>query len=159
MAKRYTTIIYGGAGEEENPFRRGFAIIWIVTLHLLDSRLYGLHHRVAVMEGWRKALFQPAATFLDDLVTELSSLSQERHSLRQEGDLEILLDARIIGATTSGAAKYRELLTAKAAGVVLVEEAGEVLESHILSSLSGKTDGLEATKHLILIGDHKQLRP
>jgi len=104
-------------------------------------------------------LFQPAATFLDDLVTELSSLSQERHSLRQEGDLEILLDARIIGATTSGATKYRELLTAKAAGVVLVEEAGEVLESHILSSLSGKTDGLEATKHLILIGDHKQLRP
>lgn len=36
---------------------------------------------------------------------------------------------------------------------MLVEEAGEVLEAHILSSLNS------GTKNLILIGDHKQLRP
>ena len=34
-----------------------------------------------------------------------------------------------------------------------MEEAGEVLEAHVLSSLQ------PTTKHLILIGDHKQLRP
>jgi hypothetical protein len=39
------------------------------------------------------------------------------------------------------------------AGIVLVEEAGELLEAHVLTSLS------PSTKHLILIGDHKQLRP
>jgi superfamily I DNA and/or RNA helicase len=31
--------------------------------------------------------------------------------------------------------------------------AGEILESHILTALSPET------KHLVLIGDHKQLRP
>jgi hypothetical protein len=39
------------------------------------------------------------------------------------------------------------------AGVVLVEEAGELLEAHVLTSLTS------ATQHLIMIGDHKQLRP
>lgn len=37
--------------------------------------------------------------------------------------------------------------------VVIVEEAAEVLEAHILTSLSS------STQHLILIGDHEQLRP
>lgn len=37
--------------------------------------------------------------------------------------------------------------------MVVVEEAAEVLEAHILTSLSDSTD------HLILIGDHEQLRP
>jgi len=37
--------------------------------------------------------------------------------------------------------------------IVLVEEAGEILESHILTALGPET------QQLILIGDHKQLRP
>jgi hypothetical protein len=36
---------------------------------------------------------------------------------------------------------------------VVCEEAAEVLESHILASLSPQTE------QLILIGDHEQLRP
>ena len=38
-------------------------------------------------------------------------------------------------------------------GVILVEEAGEVLEAHVLAALT------PATKQLIMIGDHLQLRP
>lgn len=38
-------------------------------------------------------------------------------------------------------------------GVVIVEEAAEILECHVLTSLSIHTE------HLIMIGDHKQLRP
>ena len=52
----------------------------------------------------------------------------------------------MIGATTSGAAKNKAMLDAAEATVVLVEEAGEILESHVITSLSS------ATKHLILIG-------
>ena len=37
--------------------------------------------------------------------------------------------------------------------VVMVEEAAEVLEAHVLTSLHPQL------KHLVLIGDHKQLRP
>ena len=36
---------------------------------------------------------------------------------------------------------------------MIVEEAAEVLESHIVTSLTRECE------HLILIGDHKQLRP
>ena len=37
--------------------------------------------------------------------------------------------------------------------VVVIEEAAEVMEHHILASLA------PSTQHLILIGDHQQLRP
>ena len=52
-----------------------------------------------------------------------------------------------------GAAKYRELLQRLRPRITIVEEAAEVLESHIVTSL---TPGCQ---HLILIGDHQQLRP
>jgi hypothetical protein len=44
---------------------------------------------------------------------------------------------------------FRELIKAARPSVLLVEEAGEILESHVLTALS---DGIE---HMILIGDHK----
>nr|XP_018911148.1 PREDICTED: NFX1-type zinc finger-containing protein 1-like [Bemisia tabaci] len=68
-------------------------------------------------------------------------------------DLSVLRKKRIIACTTTAAAKYSDLLNRISPGVLLVEEAGEILESHVLAALSPKT------KHLILIGDHKQLRP
>ena len=37
--------------------------------------------------------------------------------------------------------------------IVMVEELAEVLEAHIVAALSLRT------QHLILIGDHRQLRP
>lgn len=52
-----------------------------------------------------------------------------------------------------GAAKFRKLLQRLKPRITIVEEAAEVLESHIVTSL---TPGCQ---HLILIGDHKQLRP
>ncbi|KAL7565937.1 hypothetical protein ACA910_008397 [Epithemia clementina (nom. ined.)] len=92
-------------------------------------------------------------TALHALVNEFMDLQRERHALSQDTYLQILRDARIIGATTSGAARYRELLSEVSPSIVIVEEAGEVLEAHILASLAVDT------KHLVLIGDHKQLRP
>ncbi|GBN77162.1 NFX1-type zinc finger-containing protein 1 [Araneus ventricosus] len=67
--------------------------------------------------------------------------------------IDILKSAFIIGVTTTGAAKYRELIRSTGAAILIVEEAAEVLESHIIASL------MPTTQHLILIGDHKQLRP
>lgn len=59
----------------------------------------------------------------------------------------------IIRCTTTAAAKYVQALQSISPGVLVVEEAGEILESHALTALGPKT------KQLILIGDHKQLRP
>ncbi|KAF8624034.1 hypothetical protein AX17_007240 [Amanita inopinata Kibby_2008] len=70
-----------------------------------------------------------------------------------EKDSQILQSKRIVGCTTTGAAKYTELIQAASPSVLLVEEAGEILESHILTALGREKN------QLILIGDHKQLRP
>ncbi|KAJ2983613.1 hypothetical protein NUW58_g6220 [Xylaria curta] len=70
-----------------------------------------------------------------------------------ERELTVLRSKRIIACTTTAAAKYVRMLNSARPGVVLVEEAGEILESHVLTALGPDT------KQLILIGDHKQLRP
>uniref|UniRef100_A0A8C9W6D5 Zinc finger NFX1-type containing 1 n=1 Tax=Scleropages formosus TaxID=113540 RepID=A0A8C9W6D5_SCLFO len=73
--------------------------------------------------------------------------------IRMRQDLCVLQEARVIGMTTTGAAKYRRALQEVRPRLVIVEEAAEVLEAHIITTLS------RACQHLILIGDHQQLRP
>ena len=73
--------------------------------------------------------------------------------IKTQGELHALKDAVVIGMTTTGAAKYRALLEEIKPTIVVVEEAAEVLEAHIITSLT------KNTQHLILIGDHQQLRP
>ena len=72
---------------------------------------------------------------------------------RQYRCLQILKRARVVGMTTTGAAIHQELLNKLRAPVVFVEEAAEVLESNLLATLTPHV------KHLVLIGDHKQLKP
>lgn len=80
-------------------------------------------------------------------------LLNERKDLLLMQDKELLKNARIVAMTTTGASKYAKLIDAIAPKVTIIEEAAEVPESHIVASLTKKTE------HLILIGDHKQLRP
>ena len=55
--------------------------------------------------------------------------------------------------TTTGSSRYHRILKDIGPRIVIVEEAAEVFEAHIVASLS------KDTEHLILIGDHVQLRP
>ena len=68
--------------------------------------------------------------------------------LEEELYLKILKDSIIIGMTTTGAAKFTSLLEKVKNKILIIEEAGKILESHVAISLK---DSLE---HLILIGDH-----
>ncbi|KAG8909612.1 hypothetical protein FRC01_006834, partial [Tulasnella sp. 417] len=77
----------------------------------------------------------------------------EWKEIQDKTKLEVLANAVIIGCTTNGAAKLTELLRSVAPRVLLVEEAGQVLEAHILASL------VPSIQHMILIGDPLQLRP
>ncbi|KAJ8401480.1 hypothetical protein AAFF_G00383990 [Aldrovandia affinis] len=73
--------------------------------------------------------------------------------LRNLEDETVLRNASVIGMTTTCAARYRRVLQAIRPRIVVVEEAAEVLEAHIITTLT------PACQHLILIGDHQQLRP
>ncbi|XP_038052474.1 NFX1-type zinc finger-containing protein 1-like [Patiria miniata] len=81
------------------------------------------------------------------------AFSKERETLKAQGDLEVLREANVIGMTTTGAARCRNVLQRLGPRIVVVEEAAEVLEAHIITTLT------EKCQHLILIGDHQQLKP
>lgn len=70
-----------------------------------------------------------------------------------EEDVRILREQRLIGCTTTGLSKYRPLLSALRPRVVLVEEAAETQEAYVTAAC------FPTLEHLILVGDHKQLRP
>ena len=65
----------------------------------------------------------------------------------------ILQSTAVIGMTTNGAAKYNALLRALKPEVIVVEEAAEILEASVIAAFNSRT------KHVVLIGDHLQLRP
>ncbi|KAK7877831.1 hypothetical protein WMY93_031503 [Mugilogobius chulae] len=75
------------------------------------------------------------------------------NDVKRQQNLCLLKAALVIGMTTTGAAKFRHTLQQVRPSVVIVEEAAEVLEAHTITTLSS------ACQHLILIGDHQQLRP
>ncbi|KAJ9575016.1 hypothetical protein L9F63_007818, partial [Diploptera punctata] len=96
---------------------------------------------------------QSLQKYFKKLEEEFSVDARQYEEVRQAVDLEIMRDSLIVGMTTTGAARLQSLLKALKPKIVIVEEAAEVLESHILVSLTNHCE------HLILIGDHKQLRP
>ncbi|XP_059169629.1 NFX1-type zinc finger-containing protein 1-like [Physella acuta] len=95
-----------------------------------------------------------------ELLNELQQTTKNFENLKMNKDREskrqtvcLLKEAKVIGMTTTGAAKHRDVLHAVGSKIVVVEEAAEVFESHIITALNPQCN------HLILIGDHQQLRP
>lgn len=62
--------------------------------------------------------------------------------------LKAIKQADVVAMTTTGCAKYNDVLKNQNFSIVVVEEAAEVFEAHLLTALSEKTE------HLVLIGDH-----
>ena len=80
-------------------------------------------------------------------------LCVELKEIKAQDEEEVIRRATVVGMTTSVAARYHAMLQRISPKIVIIEEAAEVLEAHIITSLS------QNTKHTVLIGDHKQLRP
>lgn len=90
---------------------------------------------------------------LETQLEQLNTLREEYHALRRENQVAVLKSQKVIAATTTGACAHASLLADVGISVVLVEEAAEIVEPHILACLG------KSVKQLIMIGDHKQLRP
>ena len=86
-------------------------------------------------------------------LTKLEEACAYKAELSLQEDKEIMQRATIIGMTTTCAAKYHTILSEVKPRIIIIEEAAEVFESHIISCLNKDCD------QMILIGDHKQLRP
>ena len=86
-------------------------------------------------------------------INEFNELLTKKQEVSLMSDAEAIKKFSIVAMTTTGCAKYSTILEQNNFETIIVEEAAEVLESHVLSLLTRNT------KKLILIGDHKQLKP
>jgi len=102
---------------------------------------------------WQTEVYAPLREQLRQEMKTIERAREEISQLQHQNHEEVLRSRRVIGVTTTKAAMVKDLLDAVAPGIVLVEEAAEIMEAHVLTSIS------PACERLIMIGDHKQLRP
>ncbi|RHZ73529.1 hypothetical protein Glove_230g154 [Diversispora epigaea] len=120
-----------------------------------DGNIWGMskEERVMLHDFWRGEINFETIEELSDIQERYVKKKKELEDIYNEGRRQVLLNSDVIGITTTGAAKYHDLIKKIGPKIIICEEAGEVLEAHILASLT------KCAQHLILIGDHNQLRP
>lgn len=105
--------------------------------------------RTVLFTEWQKALLQESIEAFSKISEEYTRSHRRLMGALRSDTASTLRSKRIVGCTTTAAAKYREEIQIFNPDVLLVEEAGEILESHVLLSLGPETS------QMILIGDHK----
>lgn len=109
--------------------------------------------RDKLFRGWLKSVRDPLIAEITSLQSEHKQATEDQDRVRQEIRRRCLQQADIVGVTTTGLARELSLLRKVRSKVIVCEEAGEVLEAHLLTAL------LPSVEQAILIGDHQQLRP
>ncbi|XP_046375700.2 NFX1-type zinc finger-containing protein 1-like [Haliotis rufescens] len=112
-----------------------------------------LKDRWRMYRYWVHVLCQNAKETIRDKESDYRRLTKQYKEVLMQEDRTILQNCSIIGMTTTAAARYQKVLNEIGPKIIVVEEAAEVLEAHIVGTLSRRC------QHLILIGDHLQLRP
>ena len=118
-----------------------------------DINVLSLRKRKRLYHYWVRLYRNDRYNEVCRLIDEFNEIHTKFIKASNTKDAPSLRNAMVIGMTTTGAAKHRHLLEELKPKIVIVEEAAEIMESHLIPCLSA------ATEHLILIGDHKQLQP
>ena len=88
-----------------------------------------------------------------DLLDKIKKVTEQLEQVQRTEDVSLLRRADIVGMTVTRAAREQKMLEMLAPTIVVVEEAAEVLEGHLVAALP------TSVKHLVLLGDHLQLPP
>jgi hypothetical protein len=125
------------------------------ALKKASQNAYSLNHdeRCALVCLWATEVYEDIVAELLETIESSAKLQENLNNIHDETDRRILQDAEVIGVTTSGLAKRISVLRRVRSKVIICEEAGEVMEPHMISAL------LPTVEHCIQIGDHEQLRP
>lgn len=118
-----------------------------------DVHSVTLPNRHRLVAYWAEEMVGELTNDLFELVKESYKQQEQLRKVRDDIDRRVLQTADVIGVTTTGLARRIATLQHVHCKVVICEEAGEVLEPHIISAL------LPNVEHFIQIGDHQQLRP
>jgi hypothetical protein len=116
-----------------------------------NKKIWNMNHdiRRQHFQKWEDALVQESIEALASAAREYNECQEELMRAQNTSLSGLLRNKRIVGCTTTAAAKYGDEIRTFNPGVLLVEEAGEILESHVLTALGPETS------QMILIGDHK----
>ncbi len=109
--------------------------------------------RFSLYLSWLTEYADERQAEIQDMSKNYNELAMALRELRMQEDRSIMENSFIIAMTTTGASRYHAVLKDIAPRIVIVEEAAEVFEAHVIAALSKECE------HLILIGDHNQLRP
>ncbi|OTA99969.1 hypothetical protein M426DRAFT_268420, partial [Hypoxylon sp. CI-4A] len=165
QAAPFFDAIFGGTTVNREDIRSYF-INWIEegspyedqdkgldSLEKLSPEMLSRSERSRLCAAWVSTVTSNLENKFVSIYSSYQKTKKAYETVAREGDLRVLHDADIVGITTTGLAKNFDMLRKLGAKVLLCEEAGEVLESHMLTAL------LPSVEHAILIGDHFQLRP
>ncbi|EMT61043.1 NFX1-type zinc finger-containing protein 1 [Fusarium odoratissimum] len=119
----------------------------------LDGKNLRTVKRWLLVEHWLEELQDNQLDMLYEALDDFDNNRKAIYRTHDAVDERTLTRADVIGITTTSLAGRIELLRNLDFKVVLCEEAGELKESDVISSLKS---GVE---HFIQIGDHRQLRP
>ncbi|KAJ3374512.1 hypothetical protein GGF31_007290 [Allomyces arbusculus] len=122
-------------------------------LQVKDVWTLSLTSRRILADHMAKKVAKEHPSLVASLQERFAMFQDQLQQLRESRKYEATRMKKVIGLTTTGAAKHQNLLRALRPRIIVCEEAGEVLEAHVLASLS------PSVEHLVLIGDHQQLRP
>ena len=133
---------------QEKDFDEAKAALLQGDMWNIDERLRPAVYRYLQAEA--KVKIRDA---LREKVTGFNDWAKKRRTGLWEEHETLLKKQKIIGMTTTGLSKYRGLLAALDVKIVLIEEAAETLEAPVTVAC------IPSLQHLILVGDHQQLRP
>ena len=108
--------------------------------------------RHRLVEYWVQEIREDGTNQVFEQVKSAEGFRKQQIGIYDDVDRRVLQTADVIGVTTTGLAKKISTLKHVRCKVVICEEAGEVMEPHMLSAL------LPSVEHFIQIGDHQQLR-
>ena len=109
--------------------------------------------RVKIVQMMIQRQYEEQAKQFQILLDQYKLACAAKKELDDLHKCDILLQSKVVGMTITGASMYHELLKKIRPAVIIVEEAAEVLEAQLLAAIG------DWGQYLILIGDHKQLRP
>lgn len=120
---------------------------------IYDLRVLRSQQRWRLYLQWRDKYVKFKTEQLELLSQDYKASCEAFEEQRRKIDHWVVRGSDVIGMTTTGAAKHNHIIQSIQPKIVVVEEAAEIFEPHIFTSLS------PSVQQLVLIGDHQQLRP
>lgn len=130
-------------------------MVCILQLRLLEGKQWKINskpektdlinpHKMSAVNRWRLYFYwldlykKWAEERANELVKEYLDKLKEYEEQKAIEDVRLMRQCYVVGITTSGAARIQNTLQALKCPIVVVEEAAEILESHVVASLTGR---------------------